>query len=66
VVFFPPTSPERRDEKRYRERNAKAICADCGVRDQCLQHALHVNEQHGIWGGTNESERREMTAPSLS
>ena len=58
-VFFPPTNPERRDEKRYRERNAKAICETCVVRDDCLTYALTIREQHGIWGGLSEAERRE-------
>ena len=60
TVFFPPTIPERRDEKRFRERHAKAICETCVVRDECLTHALTIREQHGIWGGLNESERRDL------
>ena len=60
VVFFPPTSPERRDEKRFRESNAKAICEQCSVRSDCLSYALTIREQHGIWGGLSESERREL------
>jgi WhiB family transcriptional regulator, redox-sensing transcriptional regulator len=60
IVFFPPSNPERRDEKRFRERNAKAICETCSVRDDCLSYALTIREQHGIWGGLSESERREL------
>lgn len=60
VVFFPPATPERRDEKRFRERNAKAICETCSVREDCLSYALTIREQHGIWGGLSESERREL------
>lgn len=60
VVFFPPPIPERRDEKRFRERNAKAICETCTVRQDCLSYALTIREQHGIWGGLSESERREL------
>lgn len=59
-IFFPPASPERRDEKRARERHAKAICATCSVRADCLAHALSIREQHGIWGGLSESERRQL------
>lgn len=61
VVFFPPSTPERRDEKRFREESAKAICAGCAVRDDCLSYALSIREQHGIWGGLSEAERRELT-----
>lgn len=60
AVFFPPSAPERRDEKRFRERRAKAICDTCSVREDCLSHALSIREQHGIWGGLSESERREL------
>ncbi len=62
IVFFPPTQPERRDEKRFREDSAKAICVDCSVRDHCLSYALSIREQHGIWGGLSEAERRELNS----
>ena len=59
-VFFPPTQPERRDEKHFREERAKSICGDCTVRDDCLEYALSIRERHGIWGGLSEAERRLM------
>ena len=40
---------------------AKAICAECVVREQCLEYALESNQKWGIWGGV-ESKSREMTA----
>jgi WhiB family redox-sensing transcriptional regulator len=58
VLFFPPTFGERRDEREMRETRAKAICAECAVRTECLEFALRVREPHGIWGGLTESERR--------
>lgn len=30
---------------------AKAICAECPVRIQCLNYALDNEERFGIWGG---------------
>ncbi len=60
AVFFPPDKPERRDEKRYREAMAKAICAQCPVIDECLAYALAIREQHGIWGGMSANERRSL------
>ena len=39
---------------------AKAICAGCGVRQACLEHALTAREHEGIWGGATERERRRM------
>ena len=59
-VFFPPTWPERREERDTRERRAKAICESCAVRDACLEYALQIREPHGIWGGLTENERRVL------
>ncbi|WP_411575188.1 WhiB family transcriptional regulator [Streptomyces fradiae] len=40
---------------------AKAICRRrCPVAERCLRWALDRNEQHGVWGGTDETERRRM------
>jgi WhiB family transcriptional regulator, redox-sensing transcriptional regulator len=36
---------------------AKALCAACGVRRQCLQYALATHQVHGVWGGMTEAER---------
>lgn len=62
AVFFPPPRFERKDEKLERERRAKAICAQCSVASECLEYALSIREPHGIWGGVNEAERRQMLA----
>ena len=59
-VFFPPPRFERKDEKLERERRAKAICQICSVREDCLEYALRIREPHGIWGGLNETERRQF------
>ena len=60
AVFFPPASSERREDREMRETKAKAICAECHVRTDCLEYALTIREPHGIWGGLNEHERREL------
>ena len=62
AVFFPPTHPERKDERAEREERAKQICAMCSVRKQCLEYALQIREPHGIWGGLNELERKAVLA----
>lgn len=59
-VFFPPSHFERKDEKAEREERAKRICSQCPVRTECLDHAVAQREQHGIWGGLNEVERRDL------
>ena len=39
---------------------AKAVCASCPVKGPCLEHALAVREQEGVWGGCTERERRRI------
>lgn len=39
---------------------AKAICAQCSVREECLQYALESNQEAGVWGGYAEDERRRL------
>jgi len=39
---------------------AKAICAGCVVREECLEYALAASIKHGIWGGKSERERRRI------
>ena len=39
---------------------AKAICANCPVKAECLAWALRVGEPDGIWGGTTPEERRYL------
>lgn len=41
---------------------AKAVCRRCPVRDECLTWALESGEEHGIWGGLTENERRAAGA----
>lgn len=39
---------------------AKAICARCPVRDDCLEYALQWDPLCGVWGGHSERERRQL------
>jgi WhiB family redox-sensing transcriptional regulator len=66
TVFFPPPRAERKDEKLDREQRAKDICAGCSVQRDCLDYALRIREPHGIWGGLNEAERRDLLARQAS
>jgi WhiB family redox-sensing transcriptional regulator len=60
ALFFAPNRPESKEERLAREREAKAICAICPVRPECLDYAVRIKEPHGIWGGLNELERRYL------
>ncbi len=59
-VFFPPAGVERKEERLDREDAAKAICRTCAVRVPCLDYAISIREPHGIWGGLNEMERKQL------
>ena len=51
-VFFPATDEEAEE--------AKAICASCPVREECLEFALQTRQEDGVWGGLTETERRRL------
>ena len=51
-LFF----PERGDT--YSVQAAKAVCARCPVRAECLEE--HLGEKQGVWGGMSEYERRAI------
>ena len=59
-MFFPQTHAERKEEKLQREDRAKEICRTCPVRPDCLEYAIRIREPHGIWGGLNEVERKQL------
>src|SRR5271163_2575189 len=56
LLFFGPDG-ERQPEREIRERKAKAVCAACPVRLECLNYAVSRPEKYGTWGGLNEDER---------
>lgn len=51
-LFFP--------ERGASTREAKEVCNNCVVRDDCLEYALANSEKFGIWGGLSERERRRI------
>jgi WhiB family redox-sensing transcriptional regulator len=42
------------------QNRAKAICAGCQVRTECLADALDNRVEFGVWGGMTERERRAL------
>lgn len=51
-LFF----PDRGDTTK----EAKAVCAGCVVRLDCLEYSLANGEKWGIWVGLSERERRRV------
>ena len=39
---------------------ARRLCAECRVKEQCLEYALEQRIDHGVWGGASERERRRI------
>ncbi len=60
--FFPPHHFERKPEKDFREGMARSLCRRCPVQQDCLNYSIQVEESHGIWGGLNELERKQLIA----
>jgi WhiB family redox-sensing transcriptional regulator len=58
VSFFPergePAAP------------AKTICAQCLVREPCLEYALSLQIADGVWGGLSSQERAQATRQGLT
>lgn len=44
---------------------AKAVCARCEVRAECLRFAIESVQDHGVWGGKTEDERRALRGARL-
>lgn len=53
---YPMNSFEQRDAIAV----AKSYCALCPVRQQCLEFALLMDEDSGIYGGMTRNERRHF------
>lgn len=56
-LFFPVSDfgPDARQTAQ-----AKAVCARCPVRAECLDYALDNGLDHGIFGGATADERRRL------
>jgi WhiB family redox-sensing transcriptional regulator len=48
AMFFP--------ERGGNTRAAKALCATCPVKIQCLRQAIADEVEHGVWGGMTAAE----------
>src|SRR5215211_4745288 len=61
--FFPKSGEQTKAAE------AKAICAGCQVRDQCLDLAVNaaggIDQDHGVFGGTLPAERSRLRGNSF-
>lgn len=39
---------------------AKRVCHRCPVEAECLEYALDMRIPYGVWGGTDEGERKQI------
>jgi WhiB family redox-sensing transcriptional regulator len=60
-LFFSPDG-ERGQARVRREQRAKAVCARCDVRAECLTYAVDTKQRDGVWGGLDEEQRRPLIA----
>ncbi|HWG94195.1 MAG TPA: WhiB family transcriptional regulator [Mycobacteriales bacterium] len=44
---------------------AKVVCRRCTVVEDCLTWALETGQESGVWGGTDEDERRALRRRAL-
>ena len=51
-IFFPVSEAQAAD--------AKAVCAQCPVREECLEYALAARPGDGVWGGLTATERHRL------
>ena len=57
-LFFPISTVGRAAQQQVDA--AKAVCGRCPVRQDCLEWALDVGPEFGIFGGCTEVERRRL------
>ncbi|HZZ96356.1 MAG TPA: WhiB family transcriptional regulator [Jatrophihabitantaceae bacterium] len=57
--FYHPEN-ERGPSRAHREMQAKAVCAQCPVIQNCLRWALAAREPYGVWGGLSAEERESL------
>ena len=57
-IFFPDPFEDQEDVVFTKTKQAKAICAECPLTEECLRYALENPELQGIWGGSTVKERQ--------
>jgi hypothetical protein len=63
-IFFPKVGPNDRRSGTDPYTDARAICANCPVRCQCLTYANELGIEHGMWGGQTPEQRNPSREPN--
>jgi len=63
-TFFPISSVGAAAQQQIQE--AKHICGGCVVQRECLEWALEVGPEFGIFGGHTEDERRALRSRDVA
>jgi WhiB family redox-sensing transcriptional regulator len=58
-LFYSDDFDEKGEDSLIRFKMAKKICTDCEHINECYMWGLKY-EQHGIWGGTTPSDRKDI------
>jgi WhiB family redox-sensing transcriptional regulator len=56
-VLFDTDPLRSKKNMAIRDAAAKAVCARCPVRAECLAHALFYHEPESVWGKMNPADR---------
>lgn len=56
-LFFPVGE---RGQSLLQLEEARAVCESCAVKSECLQLAMDLESDHGVWGGLGPDERRRL------
>lgn len=59
TTLFVGPDGEDRSSREYREQEAKSVCDGCPLLIECREWAI-TNYEVGVWGGTNDEERRAI------
>lgn len=51
-AFFPEPGDNNNEVRRY--------CAECPVRDECLEYAMRHRLDDGYWGGLSGNQRKKL------
>jgi WhiB family redox-sensing transcriptional regulator len=65
IFFGSPPDAEWRSMRRtaVQTRQAKAVCARCTVRADCLAWSVRVRIPHGVYGGLTHDARKKLWQP---